>query len=118
MAKRRRESKGGERRGREFWLGVVADQASTGESTRAICERLGLNANTLNWWRWRLRQEESREFVGAPAAQFLPVRLVGEPVALEAPLEIVVSGGRTIRVPRGFPQQQLAEIVATLEALP
>ena len=49
MAKRRRESKGGERRGREFWLGVVADQASTGESTRAICERLGLNANTLNW---------------------------------------------------------------------
>ena len=56
---------------------------------------------------------------------FVPVRVVGDEVATEPVvdvgaaerLEVVVRGGRVIRVPDGFEPRTLARVVQTLEAL-
>lgn len=39
------------------WSAIVDRQERSGLTIRDFADRNGLNANTLNWWRWRLRQE-------------------------------------------------------------
>jgi len=120
MAKRhssKRSAPTATRRGREFWRKVVAEQDSTGESGREISERLDLNANTLNWWRWRLRHETAQPEADA-IPEFLPVRVLGGELPLDSVVEVALSNGRKVRVSPGFSPELLAQVVTTLEALP
>jgi hypothetical protein len=51
---------------------------------------------------------------------FVPVRLIEEPSppASDAALEVVVRGGRVVRVTPGFRAETLRAVVAALEELP
>src|SRR3954466_13407534 len=100
-----------------FWRRTIADQARSGLSVRAFCEREGLEPWNFHWWRQALARRD-RE---APPARtvrrpnsvaelpvpstFLPVRVVqdaAKPMVATTPIEIVLPAGPTVRVTKGF----------------
>jgi transposase-like protein len=106
---------------------VVAAWEASGESLGAFARRHGLGESRLDHWRRRLRVQVANKVEEPGAEAFLPVKIVerlddglpemrgGRGVA--AAIEIVVRGGRVIRVPDGFDPSTLARVVQTLEAL-
>jgi len=108
---------------------VVAAWEASGESLGAFARRHGLGESRLDHWRRRLRVQAANEVEGARGTEaFLPVKIVehvgeglrelrGGPGGAGA-IEVVVRGGRVIRVPDGFEPSTLARLVQTLEALP
>ena len=106
---------------------VLEAWAASGQSMAAFARRHGLAVKRLRWWkRWLMPTTTSAHDEGdALDGTFVPVRVVGDEVATEPVvdvgaaerLEVVVRGGRVIRVPDGFEPRTLARVVQTLEAL-
>jgi hypothetical protein len=128
MAKR-----GGKRRDparEKLWRRAIRDQERSGLSVHVFCEREGLKVgNFLRWRRELSRRDRERttslpdSATKAPAEPrvspvFLPVRVVDAdyaPARPASPIEIVLDGGPTVRVPPGFDPRTLNEVLAVLE---
>ncbi len=113
---------------REGQARVVLDAwVASGQSMAAFARRHGLAVKRLRWWKRWLMPTTSRALDEGDALDvtFLPVHVVGHEVATEpavdvgaaARLEVVLRGGRVIRVPDGFEPRTLARVVQALEAL-
>lgn len=115
----------------QFWRRMTAEQARSGLSVRAFCEREGLEPWNFHWWRQALARRD-REVPPArtvrrpnsmaeppdPSA-FLPVPVVqnaAEPMAATTPIEIVLPEGPTVLVARGFDPIALDAVLSVLEA--
>lgn len=89
---------------------------ASGEPMEVFARRRGYSAMRLRRWGARLRRS------AAPA--LLPVRVVtharGDAAGdKEQPvIEVVLRGGRMLRVALGFDERQVAELVRVLEMLP
>ena len=98
---------------------LVAHQGS-GLSLTAFARREGLSLTRLAWWRTQLREKTRAP---EPAVRWLPVAIRGSgppspPASAPASsVEIVVRGGRVIRIGEGFDAGMLARLVQTLEQL-
>lgn len=100
---------------REVWLDRVERWRASGLSTREFAAHIGVNANTLASWRWKLRRSGAEEALGAPVPlQFVEVRAT-EPAGTEAHLEVVLRHGQVVRVPRDFDETALRRLVDLLE---
>jgi len=130
------------------WRRHVAAWRRSGQSVRAYCEAEGLSEASFYAWRRVLAERRqvgatraeriqsaaapppatSRSGRAAPGsgaatasaatvAAFVPVRLV-EDAASASAVEVVLRGGRVVRVAAGFAAKTLREVVATLEDLP
>ena len=128
MAKR-----GGKRRDparEKLWRRTIREQERSGLAVRAFCQSEGLKVCNFLWWRRELKRRD-REKAGffpdsstkepaEPSAShvFLPVRVVDAefaPPRTAPPIEIVLNGGPTVRVPTGFDVRTLGDILAVLE---
>jgi hypothetical protein len=115
----------------QFWRRTIADQARSGLSIKAYCQRGGLEPRSFHRWRQVLarrdhdfplhravdRCDSFTQPVGS--SPFLPVRVVqnaAEPIASTTTIEIVLHSGPTIRVTRGFDPQALDSVLSVLEA--
>lgn len=91
---------------------VVEAHRHSGLSLAAFARRHGLSLQRLYDWRRRLDV----------APRFLPVILKATPDTVLPPektgLEIVLRGGRTVRVGSGCDERLLARVVEVLEGLP
>lgn len=87
-------------------------QRESGEAAGTFARKRGYSSERLRRWRERLEQKA--------APRFLAVRVIAGPLpeAPPVPLEVVLHGGRVLRVGRGFDAGQLGELVRVLEALP
>jgi transposase len=111
------------------WRGHLAAWRRSGQSVRAYCAAQGLSEPSFYAWRRVLLQRDGRSGIKvAPGATspsaalagrspFVPVRLVEEATSA-ASVEVVLRGGRVVRVAAGFTAQTLREVVAALEDLP
>jgi transposase len=80
---------------------------------RAFCERRRLSEPSFYAWRRELAKRDAQR----PA--FVPVHLVGgEGVAAGGFLELVLAGGRRVRVPADFDAATLRRLLAVLEEQP
>lgn len=104
------------RRGRGFWPAMVAVWEASGLDVATFCEREGLVVQQLQSARWRVKQQRGLADVDSPA--FVPMTVTATVLATAPVLEVVLRGGRCVRVPAGFDREALAEVVVTLEALP
>jgi len=104
-------------RGR-YWRAAEAGQVLTawrasGQSLSSFADQHGLSRARLARWRERLSGEHSAVPV------FHPVQVVVEQESQApepaAPLELVVQGGRRIRIASGFDAACLAELVRVVE---
>jgi hypothetical protein len=60
-----------QKRSREEWKRLVEAWTVSGESAQDFTKSRGLNARTLQWWRWRLRIDAKEDATLAP--RFVPV---------------------------------------------
>jgi transposase len=113
-----------------FWRNTIVDQARSGLSVRAFCERQGVETWNFHWWSQELIRrdrevppertvEPKNSVTELPVpSPFLPVRVVQEaaPIAATTPIEILLPDGPTVRVMRGFAPIALDAVISVLEA--
>ena len=106
---------------REQKLAILAEVDAPGGSVSEVARRHALHASLLFRWRRDLAKRP-RSASSSPEPSFLPVRLPPPSVpALPAParpgaIEVVLAGGRTLRVDADVDVAALVRIVEALEA--
>jgi transposase len=93
------------------WRRWLREWQSSGLSVRAFCERHHLSEPRFYAWRGKLAKRDAQR----PA--FVPVQVVADE-ALTTTLELVLAGGRKLRVPAGFDAATLRQLLAVLEEQP
>src|SRR5689334_23065178 len=84
-------------RKQQQWQRLIQQWQSSALSVRAFCARHRLAEPSFYAWRRKLRQRQR------PVAAFVPVRVLAQPEPTsERVLEVVLAGGRRLRVPAGF----------------
>jgi hypothetical protein len=115
------------REAREVWAKRVERWRDSGLTLKEFASEIGVNANTLAGWRWRLRPErgdEARgtpepprflEIVAAPETTERSAEPAGSKKAPAEPFELILSGGHRVRVPAEFDGRALRRLVEALE---
>jgi hypothetical protein len=122
------------------WRQALADWSGSGLSKMAFCRERGLSPSAFHWWRGELaRRDAARRSrsssPSSPTAQetkagptFVAVRLAEGAVGgaavrftaeggVEGVVEVLLRGGRRVRVGSGFDGELLAQVVRVLEGL-
>jgi hypothetical protein len=111
------------------WRRHVAAWRRSGWSVRAYCESQELSEGSFYAWRRVLRERELRDAASsgeaahksstaiAVVSPFVPVRLVDDAASMSG-VEVLLRGGRVVRVSVGFAAKILRDVVAVLEDLP
>jgi transposase len=95
------------------WRRWLHQWQKSGLSVREFCVRHGLAQPNFYAWRREIKHRD-----GA-AATFVPVQVVPEAEPVPAGrFEVVLAGGRTLRVAPGFDAATLRELLAVLEEVP
>jgi transposase len=105
---------------REQKLAILAEVDVPGGSVSEVARRHALHTSLLFRWRRDLAKR-TRSASASPEPSFLPVRLPPSVPALPAParsgtIEVVLAGGRTLRVGADVDVAALVRIVEALEA--
>lgn len=85
----------------------------SGLSGRDFCRRYSLSEASFYGWRREIARRDRERAAARQQPAFVPVAVVAA-----EPLEVVVRGGRVVRVGHGFDAAHLRAVVAALEALP
>ena len=93
------------------WRRWLQEWRASRLSVREFCERRGLAEYTFYAWRRELDRRR------VESASFMPVQVAVEDdmPARGSGLELVLSGGRTLRVAPGFDAATLRQLLAVLE---
>lgn len=95
------------------WRQWIQQWQHSGLSVRAFCARHGVALPSFYAWRRTLQRRD------ATTSPFLPVRVVAdEAPAAVARVELVLPGGRCLRVPPGFDPATLRQLLAVLQEAP
>lgn len=111
------------RLGERYWRRQVRRWGRSGLSQVDFCRRERLSVTSLRWWKWQIGVREVRRTIAhrpeAPAGTpaFVPIRVVDSKTTA-AGVEIVLRGGRAVRVQGDFDPAVLSKVIATLEAAP
>lgn len=97
------------------WGGVLRDWRRSGLSRAAFCRRRGIRYSSLSYWKQRL-DAASRPASGSGRGRFVEVAV--QPMARMAGYEIVLCGGRVVRVPPDFEIGSVARLIAAVEGTP
>ena len=120
--------------GREEWAKRVERWQESGLTSKEFAAELGISANTLTYWKWRLRKERVERSGVARSARptkprakrASPRKPVPEPssgsplVVMQASpsdsrIEVELGNGRRLRVPSSFDGEALRRLVTALE---
>jgi transposase-like protein len=94
---------------------VLAEAKQSGESLSAYAQRHGIDPQRLYTWRRKLEAVKGADSSPSKAA-FVPVRVASDEVATSAPgFELVLGGGRVVRVGADFDARALRRLVEALE---
>src|SRR5262249_20863693 len=96
----------------QFWRRLLRLWQRSGLSVRAFCEQHDLSQPSFYAWRRTLAQRD------AQAITFVPVEVLPEPLPPEsqaAGLELVLAGGRLLRIGPAFDEPTLRRLLALLE---
>jgi hypothetical protein len=101
----------------QLWRRIISQWQHSGLSIRAFCQRHGLAEPTFYAWRRTLRERD------AAAVPFVPVHVLPDEPALSPDdptpaLELVLRGGRRLRIAPGFDAATLQRLLALLEEGP
>jgi transposase len=107
MSTRNQRSGGKER----FWRTIVRQWRRSGLSVRDFCQEHGVAEPSFYAWRRTLAERD------ASAIAFVPVKVVPERASAQASvgLELVLGGGRVLRIGPGFDAATLQRVLPLLE---
>ena len=101
-----------------YWQQRRSEAARSGTSIREYCRRRRLKESQFYWWQRRLHLDRGEEAGPRPTAkgQAASFALVSEEAgAMDAGIELVLSGGRRLRVTKGVDEVTLRTVLAALE---
>jgi hypothetical protein len=100
-----------DQRKEQHWREHIRDWQASGLCVRVFCVRRGLSQPSFYAWRRELQRRDSEK------PPFVPIRLrVDEPpTPFSHALEVLVAGGRRLRVAPGFDAATLRQLLAVLE---
>lgn len=100
-----------------FWRSAIREVAQSGVSVREFCRRRKLQESQFYWWQRRLSVTRQVPKRGKPrAAGPASFALVSdEPGANDAGIELVLAGGRRLRIARGVDEATLRAVLAAVE---
>ena len=116
---------------REEWAKRVERWRDSGLSAAEFAAELGINARTLTYWKWVLGREargdkrvwparkgrRARKAVGAgTTSRATPPFVEVSAASADERFELELSGGRRLRVPKGFDDEALRRLLGVLEA--
>lgn len=94
------------------WRRWIHQWRNSGMSVRAFCARHDLAQPSFYAWRREIQQRDA-------AAAFVPVHVVRDDESVPTShFEVVLPGGRTLRVTPGFDPATLRQLLAVLEEVP
>jgi hypothetical protein len=99
------------------WRRHVERQQASGQTARAYCLRHGLAETAFHYWRRTIAERDHEVRRAAPTPAFVPVTVVGPPVA-DSPIDIRLTGGHRVRVRAGCDRELLAAVVGLLGGRP
>lgn len=113
------------RESREVWTKRVERWGDSGLSATEFAAEVGVNANTLQSWGWRLGAEQRRAVPPAPRVEPLKFVEVAAPTTEGEPapsppslpaekLELVLASGLLVRVPTRFEPEALRRLLAVV----
>ena len=109
-------SRGGDDEKERYWRGVMSKAAGSGLSIRAFCEAEGVSSGQFYIWRRRLKTRGRGRQTGEAVAGATSFALVSEGTeSASAGIELVLAGGRRLRISKGVDRKTLAEVVAVLD---
>ena len=89
----------------------------SGLSAEQFAAELGINANTLKFWKYKFSLPVGEKKPGKGKSKPLPlVELRTVPVVQAAAFDLEVRGGRRVHVPAGFDADALKRLLAVLES--
>jgi len=100
-----------------YWQAVIRDAARSGLSTRAFCRQRKLKECQFYWWQRRLKEKRPsasrpRGLANGPASFAL---VSDEPATTDAGIELLLAGGRRLRIAKGVDEPTLRSVLAALE---
>jgi transposase len=113
----------------KLWRTIIRRRQESGLSVRDFCEREGLKDANFHRWQRELDRRDREKTPESPKLAtkepteprvppvFLPVQVIDAdrlPSRPAPPIEIVLDGGPTVRVPTGFDPRTLGDILAVL----
>ena len=98
-----------------FWQKAIREAARSGLSTREFCRQRKLHESQFYWWQRRLAARpvpQGRKQTGAAASFALVSEESG---TADAGIELVLAGGRRLRIAKGVDEATLRSVLAALE---
>jgi transposase-like protein len=101
----------------QFWRRILRQWQRSGLSVRAFCEQHDLSQPSFYAWRRTLADRD------AHTVTFVPVAVLPEPLpqlseSATAGLELLLAGGRVLRIGTAFDEPTLRRLLAVLEEQP
>jgi len=101
-----------------YWQRTIREAARSGTSIREFCRQHRLKESQFYWWQHKLKVDRqdrpTRELgVNREPARFALVS--DEPEATDAGIELVLSGGRRLRIRKGVDEETLRSVLAAVE---
>jgi transposase len=96
----------------QFWRRMLRQWQRSGLSVRAFCQQHGLSQPSFYAWRRTLADRD------AQAVTFVPVEVLPESLPLPTSaggLELLLAGGRVLRIGPAFDAPTLRRLLAVLE---
>jgi transposase len=96
----------------QHWRRLIQLWKNSGLSVRAFCARHQITQASFYAWRRELHQRDA-------ATTFVPVRVVTDDQPTSStPIEILLAGGRSVRITPGFDPATLRQLLVVLQEGP
>ncbi len=107
----------------KHWRAILDEQKTSGLGHTAFCREKKISSHAYFWWKREIRVRDGgrrrpRRKKSTEKPYLVPVRISAPGFAEGAgseSFEIVLSGHRVVRVPRGFDEESLRRLLAVLE---
>jgi len=109
--------KGGTEKAR-YWQRTISEAAQSGKSIRQFCRQRRLKESQFYWWQHKLRASGQAGTTSKTGGHGRPTSfaLVSEDSGgTDAGIELVLSGGRRLRITKGVDEETLRTVLAALE---
>jgi len=102
----------------QHWRHLIDQGQRSGLSVRAFCQRRHVAVPSCYAWQRTLRQRDGSACPVTPPVTALPVHVRPDDRDTPPPLELVLANGRRRRIPPGYDDTQLRQLLRALEDSP
>jgi len=97
------------------WEKTIHEATRSGMSIMEFCRQRGLQKSQFYWWRRRLKARRPQRILGKQNKGQASFALVSDkPEAMDAGIELVLEGGRRLRISKGVDETTLRTVLSAM----